>query len=52
MAESELTWRQLTAWWVGDDGLTGEEERSQALGLYGRLAASLDNGAEKFFSAR
>jgi len=52
LTESGLTWRQLTAWWADDDGLTGEEERSQALGLYGRLAASLDNGAEKFFFAR
>jgi hypothetical protein len=52
LAESGLTWQQLTAWWAGNDGLTGEEERSQALGLYTRLAASLDNGAEKFFFAR
>jgi hypothetical protein len=47
LAESGLTWRQLTAWWAGDADLTGEEERSRALGLYDRLAASLDNGADQ-----
>jgi hypothetical protein len=51
LTESGLTWRQLTAWWAGNDDLTAEEERTQALGLYGRLVGSLDNGAEKFFFA-
>jgi hypothetical protein len=52
LAESGLTWRQLTAWWAGDDNLDGEDEQARGRELYRRLAASLDNGAEKFFFVR
>jgi len=49
LAETGLTWRQLTAWWARSDDLDGDEERAAAHGLYARLLKSMGrNGAERY----
>jgi len=49
LADTGLTWRQLTAWWARSDSLDCEEERTAAHVLYARLLKSMDrNGAERF----
>ena len=53
LADTGLTWRQLTAWRAGSDSLDGEEERAAARELYARLLKSMDrNGAERFVFER
>jgi len=53
LAETGLSWRELTAWWAGSDNLDGEEERTTALSLYERLLESMaGNAAEQFIFTR
>jgi very-short-patch-repair endonuclease len=53
LAETGLSWRELTAWWADSDNLTGDEERAAALSLYRRLLESMAlNSAEQFIFAR
>jgi hypothetical protein len=53
LAETGLSWRQLTAWWAHDDSLGGEEERAAGHELYGRLLKSMDlDGAERIVFER
>jgi very-short-patch-repair endonuclease len=53
LADTGLTWRQLTAWWARSDSLADDEERAAAHGLYARLLKSMDrNGAERFVFER
>lgn len=53
LADTGLTWRQLTAWRARCDSLDGEEERTAARELYARLLKSMDrNGAERFVFER
>ena len=53
LADSGLTWRQLTAWWGRNDELEGESERAAAHELYARLLKSMAcNGAERFLFGR
>lgn len=53
LADTALTWRQLTAWRARNDSLDGEEERAAAHELYARLLKSMErNGAERFVFER
>ena len=53
LAESGLTWRELTAWWAGASDLEPEPERAAARELYARLLASVvGNGAERLVFER
>jgi hypothetical protein len=53
LADTGLTWRQLTAWRARSDSLDGEAERAAAHELYARLLKSMDrNGAERFVFER
>lgn len=53
LAETGLTWRQLTAWWARSDSLDGEDERTAGRGLYARLLKCMDpKGAERFVFER
>jgi hypothetical protein len=53
LADTGLTWRQLTAWWADSDCCDREEERTAARGLYARLLKSMNhNGAERFVFER
>lgn len=53
LADTGLTWRQLTAWRARSDSPDGEEERAAARELYARLLKSMDrNGAERFLFER
>jgi hypothetical protein len=53
LAETGLTWRELTAWWARSDSLDGEQEHAAARGLYARLMKSMDpDGAERLVFQR
>lgn len=53
LAQAGLTWRQLIAWWAGDDQLTDDAERDAARDLYRRLLACMPgNAAERFIFTR
>jgi hypothetical protein len=53
LAETGLTWRQLTAWWAGSDSLPDEDQRAAARQLYARLLKSMaGNGAERLVFER
>ena len=48
VAESGLTWHELTRWWAGNVELDADTERVKAAELYRRLFASMaGNGAEE-----
>lgn len=53
LAETGLTWRQLTAWWAHSDDLEGEQEHAAARELHARLMKSMDpDGAERLVFQR
>lgn len=52
LGEEGLTWRHLTAWWAGRDGLSQDEERAAGRELYKRLLKSAANDAERLIFER
>jgi hypothetical protein len=53
LTQAGLTWRQLIAWWAGDDQLAADAERDAARNLYRRLLDSMPgNAAERFIFTR
>jgi hypothetical protein len=53
LADSGLTWRELTAWRACNDELEGEAERAAGHELYARLLKAMSgNGAERFIFER